>query len=958
MHIVLAVCICCLGFTNALAQSQPDSLHAAQLLEEADVLSGSEKYKRSDNKALEAIEEFEQLGDWANFTEGYRLIFYNGYYSGGYSDAISLLQAGLKKVPKSAFVARAKIQYYLGFSLEKIGEVFSSLKVYESSAIAFEAVRDTSWLIPLFGNLGAGYTQTGDYLKAIYFLKQAISMEKGNTSSTSLWKNHKLLGQAYFSYGDWKRAMAAFDEAQQLRDPLDGSFEAFDAYIYLELGKTDTAFRLAQKALFSAKKEHGSSSEAAIAVEKLLGDIYLASGKPEQALATYQRVLPFYKKAPNKRSLGRLYVYMADAQRALHKYEQAINTYLDAQSLFLPDLMGRKVSPEMFREAYFRPEVWLMETYRGMGHCYVGKYKNSRQEKWLEEAEGNFVSAIGLIEVIKLNYDESGSKLSMGSYTHPFYEDLIQTEWQFFEKNGDPSYLEEAFLTAQKANAFVLREQLSEQQALELAGVSQDTLDALERFRSETALLFQEIDQSTSSNADSLQQRLFYFRREETKMREAMEKAYPLFNELRNDLKVPGSQAIQAQLDSTSLLVKYFLGEHTLYIFSISQKTFHLDTVQLPANFQSLVSQYRRSVSDLDFVKDSSQIAEQQYLHAAHQLFLLLLKKPLARHDASIRRLTIVADGILNAISFQALLMRPSDSWTNATKLVVAKYAISYSYFCNMLALAKTPSNPKGDFMSFGLEFDDFTLKYLQSLSKDSITNKAIKDNLRSGSLSKLPFSDDEARDLARLMGGKSWLNEQATKAHFLAHTPAAQVIHLATHSILDTEKPHLSALIFTKTKDSLDNLLRLYDIYNLQLDADMIVLSACNTAYGQQATGEGMNSLARAFHVAGIPSVMATMWSISDEASKHVVELYYQFLKKGMSKDIALQQAQLAYLQDDAISSPAFRMPIYWAAWMPIGDVEAIYSPEGWRGYYVIGGIFLVLLLGLGWRFFPKVKI
>jgi len=198
MHIVVAVCMCCFYFQKLPAQSEADSLHAAQLLEDADALSEQEKYRRSDKKALEAIEEFAQLGDWENYTEGYRLIFYNGYYSNDYAAAISLIQEGLQQVPEDELMAQAKMEYYLGFSLEKIGEVFSSLKVYEASATAFEALKDTSWLIPLFGNLGAGYTQSGDYLKAIYFIKNAISMEKGNTESVSLWKNHKLLGQAYF----------------------------------------------------------------------------------------------------------------------------------------------------------------------------------------------------------------------------------------------------------------------------------------------------------------------------------------------------------------------------------------------------------------------------------------------------------------------------------------------------------------------------------------------------------------------------------------------------------------------------------------------------------------------------------------------------------------------------------------------------------------------------------------
>ena len=268
---------------------------------------------------------------------------------------------------------------------------------------------------------------------------------------------------------------------------------------------------------------------------------------------------------------------------------------------------------------------------------------------------------------------------------------------------------------------------------------------------------------------------------------------------------------------------------------------------------------------------------------------------------------------------------------------------MSYAYFCKMLAGQPQKSNVKGGFMSFGLEFDDYTLKYLQEISKDSIKNQQIKNNLRAGTLTTLPFSDDEALELAKVMRGKSWVNEQATKDNFLTHTTFANSIHLATHSILDDENPEQSALIFIKTKDSLDNLLRLEEIYALQLQADMIVLSACNTGIGKNQKGEGMSSLARAFNYAGIPSVTATLWSISDESSKKMMELYYGFLKEGMPKDIALQQAQMTYLQNDEVSSPAFRLPVYWAAWMPIGDTAAVSRPA--RDSY---GWILLLLVAL----------
>jgi len=125
-----------------------------------------------------------------------------------------------------------------------------------------------------------------------------------------------------------------------------------------------------------------------------------------------------------------------------------------------------------------------------------------------------------------------------------------------------------------------------------------------------------------------------------------------------------------------------------------------------------------------------------------------------------------------------------------------------------------------------------------------------------------------------------------------------------------------------------------------------MVVLSACNTAFGKLQEGEGPMTLARAFHYAGIPSVVASLWSIPDNSTATIMELFYQELNKGLDKDVALQQAKLAYLQNDDISSPATRMPVHWAPTVVIGNINPVVSvfPWGW----ILGGV--LLLLGAWW--------
>lgn len=343
-------------------------------------------------------------------------------------------------------------------------------------------------------------------------------------------------------------------------------------------------------------------------------------------------------------------------------------------------------------------------------------------------------------------------------------------------------------------------------------------------------------------------------------------------------------------------------------------------------------------------------MAEKQYLESAHKLYKLLLKEPLQHYSENkFNQLTIVPDGILNTIPFTALLHKESDSWTNPKNMLVTKYAISYNYFCKMLLSKKENTiNYENNFTSFGLEFDDYTLNYLKKIAKDSIENNIINEGLRNNVFTKLTFSDDKAIKLAELMEGDSWINKEATKTNFIKNAVNTNIVHLATHSLSDAKNPNLSALIFTKENDSLENFLRLDEIYNHKFHSDMITLSACNTGFGKYQKGEGLHSLARAFNFSSIPGVTATLWNIPDASSEKIMKLYYTYLKQGNNKAIDLQKAHLEYLQNDAISSLALRLPVFWSAWVIIGNNDIVhFQKQGSNLFlYLIVFAFIILLL------------
>ncbi|MEM1319641.1 MAG: CHAT domain-containing protein [Bacteroidota bacterium] len=925
------------------AQAPSDSLGAAQLLAQAKAFLEQGDYANAQKQALVAAEAFANIEDWDNWLQSYRVILNMGYFKGDYDSVIPLLESAKQSLPPTQALIKAKLLFYLGYAYDNIGQVSPSLRAYETGAPIFQAARDTSWLISLYGNLIASYTQLGDYARAIDYAQTAELWSRHSTDTLVRWRNLRMLGRAYFFKYELDKAQRSYQQAQQLYDPGDGIFEYYQAEIALSQGQLQKARRLIRRAIDKVDQKAPERQR----FQRLWGEIELAAGRYASAMQQFLDILPSYQSGPNQRQLGQLYIRIAEASQGLRQYDQALSYYQQASQTFVPEFTAADFTqnppPQWTRE------VWMIEVLKGKGDCFLAKYKEEEEEQWLRLAEQHHQLAIDYIEELKLGFKETSSQLWFSNNTHDFYEQLLVSKFQRYLRTQTRADFDAAFRVAQRANAFVLRALLTEQQALQVAGVAADTVELLRAYGTELAVMNSRLEEPQAGRSDTLVRRFLETKLKRQQLKEQIAERYPRFAQLRNDLQTTSVAELQQRLEKDQLLLKYFLGEQVLYVFSISQQDFGVDSLALPVDFVGLLGQYRRSLSDLDFVKDSLAQAERQFLSSAHRLYQLLLQKPLRRYkQQGIKRLTIVADGLLNSIPFQALMPGKGGSWTRAEDFLIARYAVNYAYFCKMLLGNPAGGTGKGDFVAFGLEFDDYTLQYLQRLSKDSIKNQVIQERLRSGKLTPLPFSDDEARELAQLMRGRAWLNEEATKANFLQHTKEARAIHMATHSILDTEAPNRSALVFIKTRDSLNNLLRQDEIYNLRFRADLIVLSACNSGAGLLQRGEGINSLARAFNFSGIPAVTATLWSITDESSKKLMGPYYRFLQAGWPKDLAMQKAQLAYLQSDELSSPAFRLPVYWAAWMPIGDTSAIASgPSNWL---IKLGLVLLLLGGVVW--------
>lgn len=198
----------------------------------------------------------------------------------------------------------------------------------------------------------------------------------------------------------------------------------------------------------------------------------------------------------------------------------------------------------------------------------------------------------------------------------------------------------------------------------------------------------------------------------------------------------------------------------------------------------------------------------------------------------------------------------------------------------------------------------------------------------------------EEVAGISRFFKTRLFEGLSATKDNFLKESRTSRFIHLATHAFAE-QNVLFSKIVFSGGADESDHSLYGYEIADLDLDVDMLILSACQTGYGNFELGQGISSLAKLFADAGTKSLMYTLWNVDDYASAELMTLYYGFLEEGLTKDLALQAAQKAYL----INKKDLKdMPYYWAGFVVSGDMSPVYGKS--RIYLMVFLIGLVVLL------------
>ncbi|BDS13460.1 CHAT domain-containing protein [Aureispira anguillae] len=680
------------------------------------------------------------------------------------------------------------------------------------------------------------------------------------------------------------------------------------------------------------------------------GDLFFIAEDFSRARTYYQEALSAMKSIyPQKHPwIAEVASKLGQCLLAEKQYNEALNLVNEAIAATLKEgtEISRQAVPDPSKIYY---PFELLNAISTKGEILYGMSQKEVKED-LEKVLDNYDIAVQLLNRLRKIHRNEGEKYELSALTHQFCQQAVVTANTLYELTKDAAFLEEIFRYGELSKGAVLLETLQDLKAKKIAKIPQELIQKEHQLKVELAYLNKEIFYTYKDTSKLSAKRIGQLEKEvEDRMKahelllQQLEKEYPDYYKMKYDYKTVTLADLQRELADNEAFLEYVVSDSFVFVLAITNHTVY--------------NQYKKTgVSTAKYVRDllryiRTQKAE-KYVNLGHKVYEVVMGEELDKKLEG-KKLIIAPDETLNYLPF-GVLPTTSDFKQGDQELIYGKltylinsHPITYNYSANLFLQSKQEKTTEvmHNIIAWAPSFSS-----MQAILKE----KNIADGIE-----ELPAAQEEANLIARLFDGQTALAETATEYEFKQNASNFGVLHLATHGVLNDRNPSFSSLILNQGNKE-DGLLHTYELFNMQLNADMAVLSACNSGVGVLKRGEGVVSIARGFAYAGVPNIVMSTWAVSDEATKILMETFYQALQQGMPKDEALQQAKIAYLKEFE-SVPRYQAPFFWGSFVVLGNTDPVailieYSL--WDYWWCLALLLLLLLLGFGYKTIKKKRV
>lgn len=835
-----------------------------------------------------------------------------------------------------------KVLYNLGNLHADAREPDAALRHYEQALPLQEAAGRLTDRAMTLAAMALLYRNRGDGARALALFNQGLDLARRSGDSSA---------EAYLLH-----AAATFllriGELQQALERLSAALELYrtlgertpQARVLMNLGSTAFGLGDRDKALghyreaLAIHQELGDA-EGECSARLYLGFLLQLQGASEEALAHYGRALeiiptlsdPFIQ-ATGLHFVGRAYLALgriAEAQshlrQALALHDRMGDPLSRARTLIELGRVDRELGDDRRAEAKFREALELGRKLRNFlaevsaGEALAGLQRDRGD---LDAARATIEETLRTIDSVRSRVASQRMRISFLASRQSYYWLELDILMRLYERDRDGASLAAALAASERARARALLDLLAEGRIDVRRGIAEDLKRREAEIDSRISSAQSQILSGSLSagQAERLGEEMRRAFEERERLEWEIRSRHPRYAAVRHPVPLR-LEEIQALLDDRTAFLEYAVGEERSFLFVVTRD--RLASYVLPSAAR-LAEQVSRMGEALERPGRRSHGA---YLEAAGALYRELVA-PAEELLAGRPRLIVSPDGPLHFLSFEALLTDDSrprgEDLYEGLPYLIRERSVTYVPSASVLAELAHPRERDG----FAREERKLFVGFADPSWPGEEGAGARVAEARSLALAGLPRmqrlaqSRREVEEIARLYPAEAsrlYVDRAATEENVKGNEllKSARRIHFATHGFLNERQPELSGLALTFDGDPReDGLLQVYEIFNLELDADLVVLSACDTGLGQRVSGEGLVGVTRALLYAGARSVVVSLWQVDDSSTAELMVGFYRHLDREADKAEALRRSKL-----EMIRQGRYAHPYYWAPFVLIGE-------------------------------------
>lgn len=792
-----------------------------------------------------------------------------------------------------------------------LGEPQRALELYQNALVRSRTIQKPVEEARTLGAMATAYRTLGNDDLAIETYQQALDLHRKVGDRTAEATTHLAIGDTHQAHDRHREALTAYQQALQLLRQEQNQFQEIS--VLSSVVRSYEALEDYAQAQATAERMGTLARSLELPLFTTLSQVFV--GRVQRATGQLQVALDTFLQARTQLQQNQVFP-IAEANLLdnigqtygdLKQPEPAIAAFQDQLAIF--GRLGRQTD---VAHAYFR----------------LAQVEHQRA-RW-NPAQTYIEQAIAIVESLRSKLVSPELRASYFQTVQDYYELYIDILMQHHQQAPTEGYDAQALHASERAKARSLLELLSEANADIRQGVDPQWLEqerqlefklsALEQLRIQTYS-----QEHTPAQRDRLESERKQLLAQYQQVQAAIRGNSPRYAALKYPEPLTLKTIQQQLLDPETLLLQYALGADRSYVWVVTQDQITSHVLPSRSELDTLAQQVNREMSDPSRRGTSP---------AATQLSQLILA-PAEAQLGTKQRIVVVGDGGLQYVPFTALPLP-----TSATTPLVASHEVVSLPSSSTLGILRQQRQPRPLSSDPTLAIladpvfsvNDERVHHQPATRSPSpvptleqaALNRAARD-LDVGVWNRLPGTLTEAKAITALFQG----GDRTLATDFEANREAvirnqtvnqSEILHLATHGLLNSADPRLSGLIFSlvdRQGHPVNGFLRLHDVFNLDLQAQLVVLSACQTGLGEIVRGEGIVGLTRGFMYAGAPRVVVSLWEVDDEATATLMTAFYQhMLQGGLAPAAALRQAQL-----DLRQTPQWQSPYYWAAFTLQGE-------------------------------------